>query len=89
MGARRIRRELRQIDMAESRLINGVRKVDERKRRDERAGPVERSESTLGLNSTISERESLSARSCRTSMDARSIACMIDRARELRNVKRR
>jgi hypothetical protein len=36
MGARRIRREQRQLDMAESRLINGARKVDERKRRDDR-----------------------------------------------------
>jgi hypothetical protein len=36
MGARRIRREQRQVDMAESRLVNGVRKVKERARRDKR-----------------------------------------------------
>ena len=36
MGARRIRREQRQADMAESRLRNGVRKVKERERRDAR-----------------------------------------------------
>jgi hypothetical protein len=36
MGARRIRREQRQIDMADSRLRNGVRKVRERERRDAR-----------------------------------------------------
>lgn len=36
MGARRIRREQRQQDMAESRLRNGVRKVKERERRDAR-----------------------------------------------------
>ncbi|MFL5342576.1 MAG: hypothetical protein ACJ8F7_20785 [Gemmataceae bacterium] len=34
MGARRIRREQRQYDMAESRLLNGMRKVGERARRD-------------------------------------------------------
>ena len=34
MGARRIRREQRQADMAKSRLINGERKVGERARRD-------------------------------------------------------
>ena len=34
MGARRIRREQRQADMAESRLLNGERKVAERSRRD-------------------------------------------------------
>jgi hypothetical protein len=36
MGARRIRREQRQVDMAESRLRNGVVKVKERARRDAR-----------------------------------------------------
>jgi hypothetical protein len=36
MGARRIRREQRDADQAESRLLNGIRKVDERKRRDKR-----------------------------------------------------
>ena len=30
MGARRIRREQRRVDMAQSRLVNGVRKVKER-----------------------------------------------------------
>ena len=33
MGARRIRREQRQTDMADSRQINGIRKVAERERR--------------------------------------------------------
>jgi hypothetical protein len=33
MGARRIRREQRQADMAQSRQINGIRKVAERERR--------------------------------------------------------
>lgn len=33
MGARRIRREQRRVDMAKSREINGVRKVAERERR--------------------------------------------------------
>lgn len=33
MGARRIRREQRQVDMAASRLENGIKKVDERARR--------------------------------------------------------
>ncbi len=33
MGARRIRREQRRVDMAESRRRNGPRKVDERERR--------------------------------------------------------
>ena len=33
MGARRIRREQRQADMAQSRQVNGVRKVAERERR--------------------------------------------------------
>jgi hypothetical protein len=33
MGARRIRREQRRVDMKESRLVNGVRKVKERARR--------------------------------------------------------
>ena len=36
MGARRIRREQRQVDMAESRDRNGVRKADERERRAKR-----------------------------------------------------
>jgi hypothetical protein len=36
MGARRIRRSQRQVDMAKSRLKNGVRKVKERSRRDAR-----------------------------------------------------
>jgi len=36
MGARRIRREQRRVDMAESRLINGIRKVGERSRRHKR-----------------------------------------------------
>jgi hypothetical protein len=36
MGARRIRREQRDADQAESRLRNGMRKVDERARRDKR-----------------------------------------------------
>jgi hypothetical protein len=36
MGARRIRREQRRVDMAESRERNGVRKVNERARRDQR-----------------------------------------------------
>ena len=34
MGARRIRREQRQVDMRESRRVNGVDKVKERARRD-------------------------------------------------------
>jgi len=33
MGARRIRREQRQVDMAESRHRNGIRKTKERSRR--------------------------------------------------------
>lgn len=33
MGARRIRREQRQVDMAESRHRNGIRKAKERTRR--------------------------------------------------------
>lgn len=33
MGARRIRREQRQQDMAESRRVNGMRKMKERERR--------------------------------------------------------
>jgi hypothetical protein len=33
MGARRIRREQRRIDMSDSRQINGIRKVAERERR--------------------------------------------------------
>jgi hypothetical protein len=33
MGARRIRREQRQADMAQSRQVNGIRKVAERERR--------------------------------------------------------
>jgi hypothetical protein len=36
MGARRIRREQRRFDMAESRQRNGIRKIKERARRDER-----------------------------------------------------
>ena len=36
MGARRIRREQRRFDMAESRKRNGVRKTAERGRRDKR-----------------------------------------------------
>jgi hypothetical protein len=34
MGARRIRREQRRIDMAESRIVNGMDKRKERARRD-------------------------------------------------------
>ncbi len=40
MGARRIRREQRRVDMKESRLRNGVRKVKERARRDDRMRAV-------------------------------------------------
>jgi hypothetical protein len=36
MGARRIRREQRQQDMAESRIVNGHKKTKERVRRDAR-----------------------------------------------------
>ncbi len=36
MGARRIRREQRQVDMAESRRRNGLLKIKERARRDSR-----------------------------------------------------
>ncbi len=36
MGARRIRREQRQFDMALSRRVNGMRKTKERARRDKR-----------------------------------------------------
>jgi hypothetical protein len=36
MGARRIRREQRQIDMATSRRVNGMSKDKERVRRDKR-----------------------------------------------------
>ena len=36
MGVRRIRRQQRQADMKESRLVNGKLKVKERERRDER-----------------------------------------------------
>jgi hypothetical protein len=36
MGARRIRREQRQVDMADSRYRNGLVKVKERARRDAR-----------------------------------------------------
>jgi hypothetical protein len=36
MGARRIRRELRRIDMKDSRHLNGIRKKKERERRDTR-----------------------------------------------------
>jgi hypothetical protein len=34
MGARRIRREQRRVDMARSRLVNGLRKTKERSRRE-------------------------------------------------------
>jgi len=36
MGARRIRREQRQVDMRESRRVNGMSKMKERDRRDAR-----------------------------------------------------
>jgi hypothetical protein len=36
MGARRIRREQRREDMAESRMTNGMRKMHERDRRKQR-----------------------------------------------------
>ncbi len=36
MGARRIRREQRRVDMAESRHVNGILKTKERARRDSR-----------------------------------------------------
>ena len=36
MGARRIRREQRRVDMANSRYRNGIRKTKERERRDSR-----------------------------------------------------
>jgi hypothetical protein len=36
MGARRIRREQRRVDMAASRLVNGIRKTKERARRHNR-----------------------------------------------------
>jgi hypothetical protein len=36
MGARRIRRQQRQVDMAQSRHDNGIRKTKERARRAER-----------------------------------------------------
>jgi hypothetical protein len=36
MGARRIRRDQRNADQAQSRLLNGERKVAERARRDQR-----------------------------------------------------
>jgi len=36
MGARRIRREQRQVDMAQSRRVNGLLKMKERIRRDTR-----------------------------------------------------
>ena len=36
MGARRIRREQRRVDMAESRRVNGTRKAKERARREDR-----------------------------------------------------
>jgi hypothetical protein len=36
MGARRIRREQRRVDMADSRQRNGIRKVAERERRHDR-----------------------------------------------------
>jgi hypothetical protein len=40
MGARRIRREQRREDMAESRHRNGIRKAKERQRRDSRMKEV-------------------------------------------------
>jgi hypothetical protein len=36
MGSRRVRREQRQFDMKQSRLLNGRKKVKERARRDAR-----------------------------------------------------
>ena len=42
MGARRIRREQRQIDMKESRHRNGILKVKERVRRDKRMADLVR-----------------------------------------------
>ena len=36
MGARRVRRQQRQTDMAKSRRVNGMLKTKERARRDER-----------------------------------------------------
>jgi hypothetical protein len=36
MGARRIRRDQRQVDQAKSRLKNGILKVKERERREKR-----------------------------------------------------
>lgn len=36
MGARRIRRQQRQTDMAKSRTVNGMLKTKERSRRDQR-----------------------------------------------------
>lgn len=36
MGARRIRREQRRVDMARSRHVNGIRKANERERRRQR-----------------------------------------------------
>lgn len=42
MGARRIRREQRQVDMAESRHRNGIRKAGERERRAKRMMEVVR-----------------------------------------------
>jgi hypothetical protein len=43
MGARRIRREQRQVDMRESRRVNSGRKVKERARRNARMLEVVRS----------------------------------------------
>jgi len=40
MGARRIRREQRQADMKESRLLNGILKSKERKNRDARMAAI-------------------------------------------------
>ncbi len=40
MGARRIRREQRRVDMAESRHRNGIRKAKERDRRDARMAAI-------------------------------------------------
>ena len=40
MGARRIRREQRRVDMAESRDVNGIKKSKERGRRNSRMRQV-------------------------------------------------
>jgi hypothetical protein len=44
MGARRIRREQRRVDMAESRLVNGIRKTKERARREGRLREIVKKE---------------------------------------------